>query len=429
LPTPIAEFGFEFESGANEAVVYGPAFGRAEITGFFTVTTFVDGVEGMTMSSWFRGANDAQLCIDPATSEDCDIQCKEELLGHRILQISENKKAFEPATYVIQNEDMTGCAEGEADQSSPTNDGRQGLVHSTILSIGKSLPTGSFLVMPFKLSLEVPPFGGENTFELVYEDSMQGTSSYLFANNVSIDFSNVTGEPDEEGRFITTVPATSRVRPLPFVTELHMTGDHQITGKPGEPATGSTSIVIFSLGDNGDGGIAGFQYSLGYSDEIRVTSASLSEHLMNSLPGVSRPDFTSSTFSPNGVDPNEIYVSEEPADPDCEISPGEPQGNGITVGVTFDLLSAGSATLPTSGTFGTMEIQYEQTVPFLTSDDEPQTARFEWRDCLGSNASRVKTGFTVRGRTIHPASRVATTPRAIPPASGCSTGSRTVTSI
>jgi hypothetical protein len=45
-----------------------------------------------------------------------------------------------------------------------------------------------------------------------------------------------------------------------------MIGDHQIGGNPGEPATGSTSVVIFSLGDNGDGGVSRLQYSLGYSN-------------------------------------------------------------------------------------------------------------------------------------------------------------------
>jgi hypothetical protein len=172
--TPTVVFGFEFENGQNVAVVFGPAFGRAEILGFFTITTFVVGVGSINMSSAFRGTEDASLCIDPATSEDCNTKCREELLGQSILAVSENKKLPGPSTFVVQNENVSGCTDGTADQNSSANNGRQGIAHSTIVSIGQSLPIGTFLVIPFKLSLEVPPFGGENTFELVYEDGMQG---------------------------------------------------------------------------------------------------------------------------------------------------------------------------------------------------------------------------------------------------------------
>jgi hypothetical protein len=139
-----------------------------------------------------------------------------------------------------------------------------------------------------------------------------------------------------------------------------------------------------------------------------MSDVSLADHLFESLGTVSTSNFATIEFSPDGVDPNEVYGPGDAVDPECELEPGEPQGNGIVVSATFDLLSSGESSLPTSGTFGMLDIEYEQTVPFETGEEDPQTGRFEWRDCLRGSASPVKTGLTVRGHTILPRLRTIT---------------------
>jgi hypothetical protein len=178
-----------------------------------------------------------------------------------------------------------------------------------------------------------------------------------------------------------------------------MNGDDHVQAVPGEHGGGQANVILYSKGDNLPGGVSGFQYSISHTENIDVYSVLVDPSMSDAIPALGRVQFASFDFSPIGVDPNEIYMGD---DPECELTPGEPQGPGILADVTFGIAEEPSHNLPATTTISTIQLSFEQAEPFASLDDDSFVGGFFWRDCHRGSGDPVKTRIQVRGESVVP---------------------------
>jgi hypothetical protein len=235
--------------------------------------------------------------------------------------------------------------------------------------------------------VDVPPVGQEVTVELEHVDRLKGLDQPL-PNQVIVSRAR---QPAPGSIF------TFTVAPPTFFVELIMTGEDRILALPGSPGQGDAEIVLFSLGDNFPGGVSGFQYSLVHTDEIHVTDVRIAPEMLDTLPGLDAIEFASFAFGPTAVDPDELFLGD---DPECEIPDGTPHGNSLVADVHFGVAEEPGHNLPATTTIQTLSIDFEQARPFESVDDPPQIGGFEWRDCQRAlGGEPVKTRIQVRGKS------------------------------
>ena len=260
------------------------------------------------------------------------------------------------------------------------------------------LPAGRTNLFRFYVDVQVP--GEETGAEIVvlFKDGLQGPGEPI-QNGVT--FENLTELPE-------LASCSFTVQPTPAIVDLDIVGDSRISTPPLVPGRGVVFVTIDSKIDQREG-VAGWQFSISHSDNIRITAAAPAADLFDLVPDLDGAVGFDATQSTPVVAHDLVYFDGDPPDPACELVSGEPQGPGLISGVVLaqpptpdrDQFLPGDS----GGPVRVMRIEFEQVEPFPTEGRNEEIATFEWTNCLRGDGQPVKTGVTVRGDTLLPRQR------------------------
>jgi hypothetical protein len=319
------DYFFELEGPASTGVIRGEPGETVEVSGFATIDASDFGIGALTSSFEIRSPDGADFCIDVATTEGCQRDCKEALLGVPLLVIFRDQQAL-----VIQNSDA-GCANGLGDPDDPNNMGRRGIIDVILIQVADRLPVGRSRMVPFKVSVVVPEDEAGVAIDLDFVDGLRALGQPI--RNI-VSFRGSSTPPTVHDYSFRVVPA---------VLGVSIEGEEEVLfGSGGAPSSLAT-IRVRSIAELS--GLTGFEYSLSYTDNLEVSGASVSSELLDALE-ISSAEFQLIEFSPLAVDPGDVFMGEAPADPECELDTGLPQGKALVAVV--DLVAPGSAGLSIS---------------------------------------------------------------------------------
>jgi hypothetical protein len=194
------EFLFEVDGVENGGEITGAPGTVIAVTGSTIVVTHVPGASTVSHSIQVSSPEDAPFCIDVATTEECDVHCKEEILGRPVF-------GFLPKqSFVIQNAE-DGCEGGRGDPYAASNldpathAPRRGLVDGLLFPVTDKLEVGRYRNLPFKLLVPVPTRGETTEICLDYVDGLRGPGQPL-RNEVSLEDRSIIQEQNKNGEFL-----------------------------------------------------------------------------------------------------------------------------------------------------------------------------------------------------------------------------------
>ena len=145
---PTFEFGFDMNHPDGTTILGSPGE-TVRVEGFLTLTASEAGVGGFTQSVEVRSPTVTAFCIDARLTESFTPSQKQELMGVCLLTLFPD-----PTTYVIQD-GIGSCRGGGVSPDRGSNNGRRGLVDSTVVCIGRSLPQGTYRTLPVAVDMVV----------------------------------------------------------------------------------------------------------------------------------------------------------------------------------------------------------------------------------------------------------------------------------
>lgn len=163
-------FGFSDDLPCGQTISQGGGT-QVVISGRATLDASETGVAGLTQAI-VVSTETGTFCVDPTVTEACEPNesCKAPFFPVAILALFPT-----PTSFVVQNEE-DGCANGAGDPNEEPNDGRRGIVDSTLFSIGQFLPAGLFDTLPIDFVLDVPTDPGvPSVFRIHYDDDLRGS--------------------------------------------------------------------------------------------------------------------------------------------------------------------------------------------------------------------------------------------------------------
>ncbi len=261
-----------------------------------------------------------------------------------------------------------------------------------------SYPAGTFTVADIDVEVTIPTGEDPETVTIDVKNGLKGSG---VPQNLTITFNSGSESANVNGLTFDVVQTPPELY-LSMNAPGAVDGNLTIPSPLGESGEGTVYVMLDSRLD-GEEGVAGFQISLGYSDEIDVTSACVADQVFEvnpSLGGQQCPQSLQWTDENNAVDPGLIFESE---DPDCELEVGAAQGKGISGGAILSGIPPGAGEfLPgnTDGPIRLLKIDIAQSTPFENADDADQVGTFTWKDCIKGLGVAAKTKLTVEGQSL-----------------------------
>ncbi len=270
-----------------------------------------------------------------------------------------------------------------------------------------SYPAGTFTVADIDVEVTVPTGEDPETVTIDVKNGLKGSG---VPQNLTITFNSGSESANVNGLTFDVVQTPPEVH-LSMNAPGAVEGDDglphlSIPSPLGELSMGTVYVMLDSRLES-DEGVAGFQMSLSYSDEIDVTSACVADQVFEvnpSLGGAQCPSSLQWTDENNAVNPELIFESD---DPDCDLEVGAAQGKGISGGAILSGIPPGAGEfLPadTGGPIQFVEINIRQSTPFDNADGDTQVGTFSWKNCIKGLGVRAKTKLTVEGQSLLPLS-------------------------
>ena len=409
-----AQIGFDFvvDQGAS---VTGAAGSTVQITGHVTLSATA-GVGGWTCGFETRTPDGLEFCINTSTEstgpadKEALIQTVDTVNGNSVQTAGVLALFPDPTTFIIQNagEPHAQCeASGDAGSTpdDSQNNGRRGVVDSTVLNIGQSLTEiNGLLIFPFAVDCVVPSDEAGLTLELAFvgrtggeeADRLKGPGQPV-ANGVSQ--SGATVSADSLG------VVSINIAPQPFIVGFaaSLTDASAVVG--GASSGGDGVLTVSGAAATSGEGVAALSFSVSLTgpDSVDVQSAGTHPDLLGALSNVSALAFESFHVSGDGgVDASEVYNDE--GDADCGLSDGAAQGKGLVVGQVFALeLTGAGETLPPSGSTNAVSFSVGGD-NFADTADDGASLCVDFVNCIRGPGARIKNSATVLGQTVAPAS-------------------------